>query len=265
MMFETAKLLFLLMLMVKIRAAFRDTMIASHDPYLLAELDQTNYSKEWGKSLLKPIANSLEDNSHQSVVIIYLFALHQKTTLLLRWCVPSNDRNGTSDINNLEDWIPCGYVHITDGSRKETYQFELRTVELFSLQVHFLVFELDLSTYNCMDSTFLVLCEGFEYVDDDQQCVKELKLCGYRQPWIETMYSNKAMMQLQQVNIRYRFNLTYVYTSFERNVADVYIRHSKMDPVFWRGNLQSLRHRETLNVRTHKWTIVSSLGLSVKI
>ena len=263
-MFETAKLSLHLMLMVNLCAAFRDTMIASKDPYLLAELDQTSSSKEWGKSLLKPIANSLEDNSHQSVVIIYLYALHQKATLLLRWCVPSNDKKWTSDINNLEDWIPCGYVHITDGSRKETYQFELRTVELFSLQVHFLVFELDLSTYSCMDSTFLVLCEGFEYVDKYHHCVRELELCGYRQPWIETMHSNKAMMQLQQVNIRYRFNLTYVYTSFERNVADVYIRHSKINPVFWRGNLQSLRHIESINVRIYKWTVVASLGLKLK-
>ena len=189
--------------------------------------------------------------------------LSSKTHLIVNWCAIS-----TSDANSLsgDDVIhihkhqqPCGYVKIVNGIQPSTTIFHLRTIRQLVVQVSFLLFDMDSFSEDCAHVSSVQLC----LTDPTyKSCVKSMRFCGYRKPWILTTSVSLVEVSIVQLNVRYPCNLTFSYTSIEKQRAYVYMKYERSDTIHFTANPMTfgIPYTQRFIGYYRKWRLQQKLG-----
>ena len=230
------------------------------------ELSKIETSKLWFHYLEIYIAKTLTDGWSRNVLTSYKL-LSSKTYLIVNWCVIS-----TSDANSLsaDDVIhthkyaqPCGYVKVMNGIQPSITTFHLRTIRHLVVQVSFLLFDMDSFSEDCkhVSSVELCLTEPTHW-----RCLKFMRFCGYRKPWILTTTVSLVEVSIDQLNVRYPCNLTFSYTSIEKQRAYVYIKYERSDTLHFTTNPMIFRINTTQRfIRYYgKWRLQQKVGYIIR-
>ena len=199
--------------------------INDNDIQLLMELNRTVNLKLWFPYLEISLTEILVEQLSRDVVLWYAL-LSSRIYEMVTWC--SISHSGTfggndDDLNHAKDWVPCGYVRVVSGMQPSNMSFHLQTIRKLALQISFLLFDLE-SLGDCMFYSSVYLCL---HEKDHWGCDESLEFCGYRKPWTETTTFSRTTVELIQLNVRYPCNLTFTYTSLERQIASVYISYAQ--------------------------------------
>ena len=226
------------------------------------ELSKTNTTKLWFHYLEIYMAKTLTEGWSRNVLTSYKL-LSSKMHLIVNWCVIS-----TSDANSLtaDDVIhthmhaqPCGYVKIVNGIQPSTTIFHLRTIMQLVIQVSFLLFDMDSFSEDCehVSSVQLCLTEPTHW-----RCMKSMRFCGYRKPWIISTTVSLVEVSIVQLNVRYPCNLTFSYTSIEIQRAYVYMKYERSDTLHFTTNPMTFRINYTQRLMGYygKWRLQQKLG-----
>ena len=238
------------------------TFIFEDDPFLLEELTTFNNFKLWFGHLEVPLTNTLQESYWSDGLSELLNRLSRKTYLLVHWCVPDKKKHKNENVNLVRDWIPCGHVLIVQGGTQYYARIHHQVNRMFHIQFHFQLFEMDFARINCADSSELAICRRKQYADGrGWMCPRGWRFCGYRQPWLLTVPHSVAFVRLEQVNALHPCNITYVYTSIEKHISEIYIKHGTKAMISWTpphpSNLiNNLRFIDT----ALKWVIKVPIG-----
>ena len=236
----------------------------NNDLQLMMDINRTVNLKLWFPHLEIPLAETLVEQLGRNVMVWYAL-LSSRTHLMVTWC--SISRSGVygrvaDDLLHVKAWTPCGYVRVMSGIQPvwhtSNITFHLQTIRKLALQINFLQFDLE-SLSECVYYSSVHLCL---HETADWGCGESLLFCGYRKPWMETTTFSGATVELIQLNVRYPCNLTFTYTSLERQIASVYINHAHykvmhhtdtdliLKPTFMKKELRVVR----------KWQLRQELG-----
>ena len=230
------------------------------------ELSKIETSKLWFHYLEIYTAKTLTDGWGRNVLTAYKL-LSSKTHLIVNWCVIS-----TSDANSLsaDDVIhahkhaqPCGYVKIVNSIQPSTTIFHLRTIRQLVVQVSFLLFDMDSFSEGCEHVSSVQLC----LTDPTHwRCLKFMRFCGHRKPWILTTSVSLVKVSIVQLNVRYSCNLTFSYTSIEKQRAYVYMKYERSDTIPYMNNPMSfwLDYRQRVVGYYRKWRLQQQIGYIIR-
>ena len=226
------------------------------------ELSKTNTTKLWFHYLETSMAQIWKDRWSRNVITSYR-QLSSKTHLMVDWCVIS-----TSDATllSIDDVIhthnttqPCGYVKIVNGIQPSTTTFRLRTIRQLVVQVSFVLFDMDSFSEDCkhVSSVQLCLTDLTHWI-----CQNSLKFCGYKKPWVLTTTVSLVKVSIVQQNVRYPCNLTFSYTSIEKQRAYVFMKYERSDILHFTTNPMSFRmaYRQRVIGYYRKWRLQQQLG-----
>ena len=213
--------------------------------YTPIDFHKTYTSKIWFQQLELPFVETFTDELAGSVLASYAL-LFSKAHRMVVWCniARLKDEFTSDDTIHVQASEPCGYVKIVAGIQPSKLSFLMRTTRQLVLQISFLLFDIDSFSEFCSHVSYVNLCL---IIPNDWRCPEALKYCGYQKPWIHTTNSSSIVVLLVQRNVRYPCNITYTYTSLERQIAYRYM---------------SNEYHETIHVAATNLTINS---LSIKI
>ena len=231
------------------------------DEHLVDDLGKVHASKVWLQYLEKSLMETFQPKQERRQ-LLWLKILYKSTSQMIRWCLPStlsSSKLNNNVVINIQSWLPCGYVHINLGvpSKFNDATYKMQIVKQLLIQINFLKFMLD-ATHNCLHSSYLLVC--IKQLGH-WTCPIPMKYCGHRKPWLETVDSNRAAVVLKQLNVRYACNITFTYTSVERNIAQVYMRHKNYNKVNRIINPMTIRWWSTIHYVV-KWRVESIRGTS---
>ena len=134
----------------------------------------------------------------------------------MKWCHPHSygiDVKNWAAGSNLLSLLPCGFVY--DNTKHNEYFVRwIMTVNVqFYINVTFLRFEIRDSGEDCSLSALKIGA----FQRGGWRSKWYWSYCGYRPPWSETILSNKAVMTINQNNINYRFNVSFMYYIIEHD------------------------------------------------
>ena len=180
----------------------------------------------------------------------------------MKWCVP-NFTNAmapitytTANLIHIKTMVPCGYAQIIGGTKNEKTMWMTYTGKVFVIQLKFVVFEVDTSRNKCKNSTALAISE---YVRDKWKQVKNWGYCGFQKPWIKTLSSNYGAAMLREVHVRNPCNITFTYTSLDRETGQLYEMHEKQKYIHMFVNSYTLLYMEQFH-QVHGWLISVKIG-----
>ena len=189
--------------------------------------------------------------------------LSYKAVQLARWCLPHRIRVAsvmTMDIFNIKDWAPCGFVQVVQGSSYQKSKMFIQIQNNFHLQIHFLVFELDVSMMDCLRSSTLYLCQ-IKITGHSMYCIHMWQFCGHLKPWIQTFKFSTAALQVEEKNDRNRYNLTYFYSSLETKISSIYTKYERREiEKPQTGVTNSLEFSRSIISSFHQWLIIVPVG-----
>ena len=224
-----------------------------HDEYFRLELQTTKTPKLWLQHIEISISNTLimRMTSDVSRLIARLFI---KSLVLAQWCIPSyqNVSKKYKHIQHIKLRAPCGYLQIIEGS--DSYEFYMQTNKISSLQVRFLLFQMDFARHHCDRVSHMQMCYNRNH------CPEKLIFCGYRQPWVETYNSHRVFARIVAIKKNNHYNITFVYTSIDTEMTLIYEKHttqglidSYVEPMF-------ITYRDSFLRDVSKWLLVFSVG-----
>ena len=233
-----------------------DKVSDTYDVRIQDHLSNLNASKRWFPYLMYPVYTVI--NSTQLSVSHDYKRMFIKTHGLMKWCVPREQEN--QSIYHLGDHTPCGYMLIRSEIEDYDTSWYMKVPSTLSIQLFFVLFEMDLSRLNCEHSALLLAY--YAYLDSEWILPEEWTFCGHRRSWYETAPSHSVGLLLRQVNVRQRCNVTFIYTSLESEVADVYIMHTKIDkrPHVFFNHPVSLEEDNYMEPLVHNWRISVDYG-----
>ena len=181
------------------------------------------------------------------------------------WCVVSRGDGHqltTDDVIHLQAPIPCGYLKVVAGIQPSEIHYYLKTMRSLALQIRFLVFHIDSFSEFCELASYVHLCL---HDQETFHCPSSRKYCGYRKPWVETTDVSWMVVKLKQHNVRYPCNITFSYTSLERDIAYVYMEyehHDIVDMVDFVSNTMTIRlfYHKGITQYYWNWRIKQKLG-----
>ena len=185
-------------------------------------INSLNLTKPWFKLLQFPLQDALKMKEHH--LSIYARRLLTKALDLSRWCIPNLQIGAPVVQYHVKLHAPCGYVQISSEIKENYTSWKIDIPLKLRVQVHFHIFEMDVSHRGCEQSAFYLAYHDFsvsEWILPD-----EWIFCGYRKPWYETAPSSTVSMLLRHRNVQQRSNITFTYTSLEIEVASIYIMHA---------------------------------------
>ena len=224
---------------------------------------KTNTSKLWFHYLETSINQTLTDGWSRNVLTSYKL-LSSKTHRMVDWCVIS-----TSDADSLKEddvihtykneTAPCGYVKVVNGIQPSITTFYLRTIRQLVVQVSFLRFHMDSFSEDCEHVSSVQLCLTYP---SHWECPKSIIFCGYRKPWIQTTAVSLVEVSIVQLNVRYPCNLTFTYTSIEKQLAYVYMKYERVETMHILSNAMDFMplFTERLVGYYGKWRLQQILG-----
>ena len=224
-----------------------------NDEYFRLELQNTKTPKLWFQHIELSITNTLIVRMTSDVSQL-IYRLFSKSFLLAWWCIPSyqNDSRSYRTILHIKFRAPCGYLQITKGST--SYQFYLYTNKISSLQVRFLVFQMDFSRHNCDRVSHMQMCLDRNY------CPEDWLFCGYRQPWVQTYHSHWVFTRIVVANDNREYNIAFMYTSIDAEMAIIYEKHTAQGKVDFYVEPMAITYEDSLPRNLCKWLLVFNVG-----
>ena len=229
-------------------------------PDIIKELKHLNFSRPWMIVLRYQLQRTLLVTSY--VPRLYYANLFRKSSMQMKWCVP-NFTNAmapitytTANLIHIKTMVPCGYAQIIGGTKNEKTMWMTYTGKVFVIQLKFVVFEVDTSRNKCKNSTALAISE---YVRDKWKQVKNWGYCGFQKPWIKTLSSNYGAVMLREVHVRNPCNITFMYTSLDRETGQLYEKHEKQKYIHMFLNSYTLLYSEQFH-QVHGWLISVKIG-----
>ena len=135
---------------------------------------------------------------------------------LMEWCHPH-----AHDIDvklwpagtNLLAFLPCGYVNNVEKHNEVVVQWHISVNIAFYLNVTFLRFEFQDSGEECSSTNLKIA----EHRQGGWRSRWYWSYCGYRRPWSETILSNRAGLEINQKDLKYSFNVSFMYYIINRD------------------------------------------------
>ena len=231
-----------------------------NNDYLLRELNQNTALKSWMVYIEKPLVDIADKRSgfdlhnwHKS--------FHIRVTKLIEWCVspPSKSSQEQSDDTiHVATFTACGYVDIVLGILPDNITLQISTSKTLTIQITFLVFEMDDQLYNYRRCSHVYLCsyDGTR----ESHCPGQWVFYGYRKPWIETTDFWQGVINIIQVNVRNSCNVTFTYTAQEREIGWVHKKHSIVKDIQWTRNPMVLVYDLTFFWNVYRWLLKVEVG-----
>ena len=224
----------------------------------LTHLRDGNFPKLWFNYLEFSLQRSLRVD--QYCVLSYLAKLYSKIHGMRSWCFPESGNSYSAARIHMEEFSPCGYVQFESTIKNYTTSWRIDVPTKMSLQVYFAIFEMDISHRQCENSAFIMVY--YDHQTSEWEFPDEWIFCGHRKPWYETTTSNAISMLLRQLNVRQRCNMTFIYTSLEKEVAGMYVTEANIrtTPLARPNITHTLRVYVSSKVKQHRWRITTDYG-----
>ena len=231
---------------------------------IVDHLNSLNTTKPWFKLLHHSIYQTLK--AVQQQVDIYFVKLFDKINILKRWCIPGYNEGILVIRYHMEPLAPCGFVQKELEINNYTTEWAITVPKVLYVQVYFLVFEIDGSHNGCEHSAFFMAYFDAS-VPDNWTIPSQWVFCGHRKPWYETAPSRRVNMLLRQTNVRQSSNITFIYTSLEGHVANVYLNHTNIYklPLMQLNALQRVGFNRHIPTDVQNWRILAEYGFRLHV
>ena len=227
---------------------------------ILDHISRINTTKIWIKLLQFPLQETLMAKQHY--LSTYLARLPAKIIAMMQWCVPRSQVKTPTILYHVKHYAPCGYIQIAADIKKNFSSWEIEIPANLRIQMNFLVFEMDVSQRRCEQSAFFLVY--YDYAVSQWIFPDEWIFCGYRKPWYETAPSSAISMLLRHRNVQQRSNITLMYTSLQREVANVYIINANISQhlVLYAVNIM---YNLPVSQDVRNWLIVVEYGFRIQV
>ena len=169
--------------------------------------------KKWFVYLSEALQTSIKD---ESCLNDYYIEYNKHLRQLMEWCHPHiylMDVKLWPEGSNLLKFLPCGLVNDIKKHNKYIVVWEITVNMEFYINVTFLRFEIHDTGEGCSSSALKLGA----YQRGGWRSKWYWLYCGYRRPWSETILSNKAVMAINQKDLNYSFNVSFMYCIIERD------------------------------------------------
>ena len=164
-----------------------------------------------GKKWFVYLSNALQTSTkHESCLEDYYIEYDKHLRQLLEWCHPHAN---VMDIklwpagSNFLKFLPCGFVNDVKNHGDKIVKWQITVNIAFHLNVTFLRFEFQDSGEECSSTNLKIA----EHRHEGWRSRWYWTYCGYRRPWSETILSNKGVLKINQKDLRYSFNVSFMY------------------------------------------------------
>ena len=149
----------------------------------------------------------------------------------MRWCHPHNYHTEVvlwPAKNNLFPFLPCGLVHETRKHDEHLVSWVIAVNPKFYVNVTFLRFEIRDNSKDCNSSSLKI--EAYKHGGWRSRWY--WVYCGYRPPWSEIIASNKVAMDVNQIDINFRFNVSFIYFITDHSeYVEVDLQYTDVGPI----------------------------------
>ena len=235
--------------------------LREQNPDIISELNELDSPKVWMAFLEFALEETLERKAYFPST--HITNMYHKTCRQMDWCV-SRRSSPNNTVIHARNWAPCGYVQIHAGIKAEFKVWHTRTSITLVVQLHFSTFQTDTSRAGCRHSTALGIAEysflqrKFVYINSNKN-----RFCGIRKPWITTLSSNIGAVTLWEVNVRRPCNITFFYTSLDKENALVINKYGIIHRLLVnQENFTLISHRNFF-YEDYNWMIVVKMGYKV--
>ena len=232
----------------------------THNVNIVDHMSRINTTKIWIKLLQFPLQEILMAKQHY--LSTYVVRLPAKIIAMMQWCVPRSQVKTPTILYHVKHYAPCGYIQIAADIKKDLSSWKIVIPANLQVQMNFLVFEMDVSQRRCEQSAFFLSC--YDFAVSQWRSPDKWIFCGYRKPWYETVPSSTVNMSLRHRNVQQRSNITLMYTSLEREVANIYIMHANISQhlVLYPVNIMC---NLPVSQDVRNWLIVVEYGFRIRV
>ena len=176
----------------------------------------------------------------------------------MEWCHPHTYHTEVElwpAKKNLFHFLPCGLVHEIRKLDERIVSWGITVNLKFDVNVTFLRFEIRDNSKDCSSSALKIGA----YKHGRWRSRWYWTYCGHRPPWSEIIGSNKVGMAINQIDIHFRFNVSFVYCIINHNeYVAVDSHYIDVGPIFHQQIYYEIKHDFCI-----KWIINLSIGYVV--
>ena len=240
-----------------------DGLSYTHHANIVDHLNSINTTKLWYQLLQYTLHETLTAKVHY--LGFYFRRLYGNISELKRWCIPRSPGSDPVIRYHMMSLTPCGFVQIELEINKYDTRWDVEVPKQLFIQVYFLVFEMDVSHMRCEHSAFIMAYHNFH--KSNWALPDSWSFCGHRRPWYETAPSRQVGMLLRQLNVQQRCNITFIFTSLEREVANIYIMHRNIFtlPLLQPNERIAVAANSLLPLDVHNWRVMVDYGFRLYV
>ena len=177
---------------------------------------------------------------------------------MIEWCHPhkySTEVELWPARKNLLHFWPCGLVNEIAKHNESIVKWEIRVNSNFYVNITFLRFEVRDNGKDCSSSALKIGA----YKHGGWRSRWFWVYCGHRPPWSEVIGSNKVVMAINQNDINFRFNVSFIYSIIDHNeYVEVDSQYIDVGRIFNQHIYYEVKHDFCI-----KWIINLSIGYVV--
>ena len=177
---------------------------------------------------------------------------------LMEWCHPHTYHTEVElwpAKKNLFDFLPCGLVHEIEKRDERIVSWVMTVNPKFYVNVTFLRFEICDNSKDCSSSALKIVA----YKHGRWGSRSYWTYCGHRPPWSEIIESYKVGMAINQNDINFKFNVSFIYCIIDHSeYVKVDSHYIDVGPIFYQHVYYEVKHDFCI-----KWIINLSIGYVV--
>ena len=181
--------------------------------YVSIDSDDAIGALDFDKTWFVYLSEALQASTNDELCLEDYYIMYNKFLVnLMGWCHPHAydiDVKKWPTGSNLLPFLPCGLVNAIKKHDDSAVLWTITVNNEFYVNVTFLRFEVRDSGKDCSSSALKI--GAYDYARRGWDSKWYWSYCGYRLPWSETILSNKLIMAINQNNINYRFNVSFIY------------------------------------------------------
>ena len=202
------------------------------------------------------LSNALEKSTtNQQYMVQYYIKFNKHTMKLMEWCHPHYYHTEVDlwpPKKNLFPFLPCGLVHEIRKRDERIVSWGITVNLKFYVNVTFLRFEIRDNSKDCSSSALKIGA----YKHGGWKTRWHWVYCGHRPPWSETIASNQIVMVINQYDMNFRFNVSFIYSIIDGNeYVKVDFQYTDVSPIIHQRFYYEIKHNVSL-----KWIINLSIG-----
>ena len=205
------------------------------------------------------LSNALETSiTKEQYMVQYYIKFNNHTMKLMEWCHPHTYHTEVElwpATKNLFHFLPCGLVHEIRKHDERIVSWIMTVNPEFYVNVTFLRFEIRDNSKDCSSSSLKIEA----YKNGEWRSRWYWVYCGHRPPWSEIIASNKIAMDVNQIDINFRFNVSFIYSIIDRSeYVEVDFQYTDVAPIVHQHVFYEINHDACL-----KWILNLSIGYVV--